>query len=143
MQKLYDMEDDWNFIPGEVYMTVQDGQLTSNRLKFVEIFNDGYEEIYKFKPVSRTAIEIAQEEADARDEEYDGFVYMNKESVFYSFFDELPEHPTFKQKLPDGYVGWTDWRYDGYDYYKKYNNAPKNVNMTIRRDNYTLYIYIK
>ena len=133
MQKLYDMEDGWNFIPGEVYTVVDDGRLTRDRLKFVEIFNDGREEIYKFKPVSQTAVEIAKEEANARGEEYDGFAYLNKESVFYSFFDGLPEKPTPRQKLPDDYVGWTDWRYDGYEYYKKYKNASKNVNITMWR----------
>ena len=133
MQKLYDMEDGWNFIPGEVYTVVDGGRLTRDRLKFVEIFNDGREEIYKFKPVSQTAVEIAKEEANARGEEYDGFAYLNKESVFYSFFDGLPEKPTPRQKLPDDYVGWTDWRYDGYEYYKKYKNASKNVNITMWR----------
>ena len=102
MQKLYDIQDNLNFVPGEVYTTVEDGYLTRNKLKFVEKFKDGNEDIYKFKPVSQAAIEIAKEEADDHGEEYDGFVYMNKNSVFYSFFDGLPYKPT---KLPDDYVG--------------------------------------
>lgn len=143
MQKLYDIQDNLDFVPGEVYTTVEDGYLTRNKLKFVEKFKDGNEDIYKFKPVSQAAIEIAKEEADDRGEEYDGFVYMNKNSVFYSFFDGLPYRPT---KLPDDYVGWTEWDNFNTYYNTKYKNSPKGSSIYINyysHEGFILYIYIK
>ena len=81
-----DAESTDSFIVGKTYVAEFDGKNYGSYEYVDKVTIDG-EELYKFKPLDKEAIENTKDLADDNGIEYDGFAYMTDEEVFYTFKD--------------------------------------------------------
>ena len=76
---------DNDLIKGKTYTCVDE---EDGKYKYVgKVEHPEFGELFKFKPLDNAAKEITQEMSDEMGLTYDGFAYMDEETVFYTFLD--------------------------------------------------------
>ena len=74
-----------DLIKGKTYTCVDE---EDGKYKYVgKVEHPEFGELFKFKPLDNAAKEITQEMSDEMGLTYDGFAYMDEETVFYTFLD--------------------------------------------------------
>lgn len=76
---------DNDLIKGKTYTCVDE---EDGKYKYIgKVEHPEFGELFKFKPLDNAAKEITQEMSDEMGLTYDGFAYMDEETVFYTFLD--------------------------------------------------------
>ena len=74
-----------DLIKGKTYTCVDE---EDGKYKYIgKVEHPEFGELFKFKPLDNAAKEITQEMSDEMGLTYDGFAYMDEETVFYTFLD--------------------------------------------------------
>ena len=82
-----DNSEEYGLVPGTAYEIDYNDDGNPAKFEYVGYELDDGIDTYKFKPLNDVAHAVAEEEAEAGGFEYDGFLYMDDEGVYYTFID--------------------------------------------------------
>ena len=91
-----------DLIKGKTYTCVDE---EDGKYKYIgKVEHPEFGELFKFKPLDNAAKEITQEMSDEMGLTYDGFAYMDEETVFYTFLDSEDDlHESLHESIEDEY----------------------------------------
>ena len=91
-----------DLIKGKTYTCVDE---EDGKYKYIgKVEHPEFGELFKFKPLDNAAKEITQEMSDEMGLTYDGFAYMDEETVFYTFLDSEDDlHESLHESIDDIY----------------------------------------
>ena len=100
-----EVDNDYGLEIGKIYQIDYNVDGNPAEFKYIAKEKDNGFDSYKFKPINKVAEEVAKEEAQAGDFEYDGYLYMDDDGVYYTFFDgEEDEDIDEISDISDNYV---------------------------------------